>query len=467
MQPTPILQFQQAARGSPIAWAGLIAMLGSVYLVARLVTWSGIAVALRPWRRSQGSSWIERARADWPGRRLGRLAPVFIMLPMTFAVARDGRRIDLLPAVATNLLVAAAALLGALQASIAWGRRVNPSWTCTPRPGRGAWILSLSWVAPLAALVAILFSLSGPAWDARAWALLAVGTIAVGTYTGWGWLRVMRWTGVIRPADDRFRGIAVRAAERAGIRLRSVEQVALAMANAFAFVHDRGIAVSDTALAVLDDDELGAVCAHEMAHLGEPGWVRAIRLSFGFLLGLYLSACCLIRPMIGSLPLSVVWLFILGAPLVFLLARSLFLRLAHRMEIRADAQAGPAEETPGAYARALVKMYEMNLVPVVLGMKRQTHPELYDRLVALGAGPEYPWPSAPPRGPWRAGFLALVLGTIAGWYFVTDVVARRLPRAVFGPGFAALWTTGAVGGTLEEILATYVDVEDRDDMKAE
>src|SRR4029077_18889578 len=50
-----------------------------------------------------------------------------------------------------------------------------------------------------------------------------------------------------------------------------------------------------------------------------------------------------------------------------------------------------------AYARALEHLYRLNLLPVVSGLKCQTHPDLYDRLVSCGVQPEYPRPPAPSR----------------------------------------------------------------------
>ena len=55
----------------------------------------------------------------------------------------------------------------------------------------------------------------------------------------------------------------------AGLGPRAVEQVALPMANALAFTLERKLGVTDAVLAVLDDDQLSAVCARA-AHLGEP-----------------------------------------------------------------------------------------------------------------------------------------------------------------------------------------------------
>ena len=452
MEPDPINHLRELASASPFAWAGLAAMLASAYLVARLIAWLGIYVALRPWRLSAVESWVERARLAWPARRLGRIAPLIIAFLLLIALKRDGRRVDLIPAIATNFLIVVAALIGGLQGAINWERRLNPAWAITPRPARGAWVFWLAMVGPLLVLGFALFALAPARWDARAWALLAVGTVAVGVYMGWGWRRLMRWNGILRPAGDRFREIATRSAEQTGIELRSIEQAALPMANAFAFVHDQGIGVTDSALAILDDAELGAVCAHELAHLGEPVWVRATRLSFGFFWGLLVASLGLFQPMVESLDPQAV-LFIVSFGLAGLLvANGAFLRLAHRLEVRADAQARPAEEARGAYGRALAKIYEMNLVPVVMGAKRRTHPELYDRLVAAGVNPDYPRPAAPPRVPWWAGLLALILSSIVGGFVVSDLVARRFVRGVLAPESAALWTTGAVGGSYDEFL---------------
>ncbi len=277
----PVLHHEYA-RSDPWAWAGLAAIVASAYLVARLVTWLAMFVALWQWRRSADTSWVERARLAWAARRLGGFAWLIIAFAVMFAVGRGG---DLIPVGVLHFLIATASLLGGVQAAIGWGRRLNPAWAMTPRPARGAWAFSLAWLGPMACIGFTLFALSPDRWETRSWVLHACGAVAVGGYMAWGWLRLMRWTGVIRPAGDRFRAIALAAAERAGIALRSIEQAALPMANAFAFVHDRGIGVTDAALEVLDDDELSVICAHEMAHLGEPGWVRVLRLSFGVLLG--------------------------------------------------------------------------------------------------------------------------------------------------------------------------------------
>jgi hypothetical protein len=68
------------------------------------------------------------------------------------------------------------------------------------------------------------------------------------------------------------------------------------------------------------------------------------------------------------------------------------------MEVRADRLGREHEgEIQGTYARALEKMYEANLLPVVMRGKGPIHPHLYDRLTAAGAPPPYPRPKPPRR----------------------------------------------------------------------
>jgi hypothetical protein len=85
------------------------------------------------------------------------------------------------------------------------------------------------------------------------------------------------------------------------------------------------------------------------------------------------------------------------------------------MEERSDRLAQSLEgESAVAYARALEKLYAANLLPVVVRGKRQVHPHLYDRLVAVGVPPAYPRP-APPRGVVLAMLPSLLLMVVCLW----------------------------------------------------
>ncbi len=467
MEPDPIAAFREIARTSPYAWGGLVAILASVYLLARAVTWLGIWVALQPWRRFRGDAWTEKARLAWSGRRLGRVSVFIVVISLLIAAGRDGSRVDLITPALTNLLVVVAALAGLTQARLAWGRRSNPSWALTPRAAQGACFLSLSLVAPLILVEFVLFRLMPDRWNSRAIAVIAGGTLAVGAYIGWGSSFLKRRLGIIRPAADRLRTIVARVAERFDYRPRAIEQVALPMANAFAFVLTGRIGVTDAALAILDDDELAAVCVHELTHLAEPLRVRAMRLSFGFLLGFVLTIPWAVRPMIREgLEPDIAWPVLVFGPLLAVIASTLYLksynRLVRRMEVLADARVHQFEAAPGTYARALEKIYEANLVPVVLGGKRQTHPELYDRMVSAGAPPSYPRPAAPPRGPYFLGLLVVIVGMILGSVGL-GLIARRIPCDMLDPQSAALWTSGALGGTFYETCTLGKTCHERGD----
>lgn len=149
MEPDPIAFVGQVARASPYAWVGLATMPAAVYCLAWMVTWLGMWVALHPWRQYRGDSWHEAARMAWPGRRLGRLSLLVVMIPLLTVVGRDGWRVEILPPIVTNLLAFAGAWFGQIQAGISLGRKLNPAWALTPRPARGAWALSLSTVGPI------------------------------------------------------------------------------------------------------------------------------------------------------------------------------------------------------------------------------------------------------------------------------------------------------------------------------
>lgn len=140
---------------------------------------------------------------------------------------------------------------------------------------------------------------------------------------------------------------------------------------------------------------------HELSHLGESVWVGLARLAATFWV-LLLAGWVPLERMLGVQG----FLFLVAASLV---GASMVMRLARRMEKRAD-QAGVLHERhSGDYARALERLHEVNLVPVVIGGRNRSHPELYERMAAAGNVPGYPRPAAPSRiVPWLAIFLPFI-----------------------------------------------------------
>jgi hypothetical protein len=124
------------------------------------------------------------------------------------------------------------------------------------------------------------------------------------------------------------------------------------------------------------------------------------------------------------------------------------------MEVRADALARGFETAPGSYARALEKIYAANLVPVVLGSKTKSHPELYDRMTAAGVAPEYSRPQAPSKRPFFVGLIVMLIA----WFILAaalkgavNVIADR----ALGPEAAALFKIGAQGASAAEIYLLW------------
>jgi hypothetical protein len=95
------------------------------------------------------------------------------------------------------------------------------------------------------------------------------------------------------------------------------------------------------------------------------------------------------------------------------LAPYLYRKVSHRLEERADQMARLNEPDPGAYARALARMHEDNLLPAVHAKSRETHPDLYDRLIAAGFTPDYPRPVAPKAMAWHGQLFAGGMGLLA------------------------------------------------------
>ena len=129
--------------GDPAVWTALVAILGSIYLIARAVTWMAMSMALIPWKRAAKMHWSERARRAWPARRLGRLSLFLVVIPLVFAAGRDGRRIALFPEAVTLFLLVIAASAGVLHNRIRFERRLCPAMALTPRAERAAWISNL------------------------------------------------------------------------------------------------------------------------------------------------------------------------------------------------------------------------------------------------------------------------------------------------------------------------------------
>ncbi|MHB1560645.1 MAG: M48 family metalloprotease, partial [Isosphaeraceae bacterium] len=410
----------------PFAWAGLFALVAAVYLVARLAAWLGLSVAFAGWSRCRDGHWTDRARLAWPGRRLAGIT-LFLVPPLVLvafisaaiflpALSREVPFGDLVTPKAAALLVLSAGFLGVMQARSAWERRVNPATALTPRLRLATFVLG---GLTLAFWVWVVYSLLARVLIHRGdleFAFIAGGLLLIVAYRLGGGMIVLRMTGMLRPVPERLGTIVAATARRMGVRTPPVEVLAIPMGTALAAPLWGGrIIVTDAAQAVLGDEELSAICAHELCHLSEPRRVVVARVLY-HLVGILQLAVLLLAISLMDRVLEIETGLVLGIGAEFVLigALVLYTRLHRRMEIRADAMAHQYEGDPGTYARALEKLHEVGALPAAIVARPGAYPDLHDRLMAAGVCPDYPRPGPPPRAPFYLGLLALTIGSVAG-----------------------------------------------------
>jgi len=369
----------QAARQLLPAWAviavwslgpalGLIGFVATRWGMGRLI------------RQLPSQPWPERARLVYPARVLGRVGGLYACLAGAFAATYswDAGSLPMLRAPLTLGCVYA----GPLAAGLLFEARLRK---LAMRTLLRSWAAGALAIFPFAHALVLLRIATVPLTGRCAWIAALVG-FGVCSWLGFGGgLAVARWLGLARPASARVQAVVQRASQRLGVRCRSVWELDWAACNAFALPQSRKVVFSRGALA-LQDDELEAIAAHELGHLAEPLRIKLVRP-----LSVMLAAAAgfSVPPLPGVSATSV------AVFLVLLLGFALVARRARRQgEQYADSR---AKDQAGVYARALTRMYEIGLVPLVLP-RPGMHGHLYDRLVAAGQTPLGPRP-APARMP--------------------------------------------------------------------
>ena len=221
-------------------------------------------------------------------------------------------------------------------------------------------------------------------------ALVALLYLLVHLAIQWGlFLRYLRWVKFARPASNHLAQLVADASAKMGISPKATWQLSGPYAAAFAFPTTRELVFSDRLLEVCTDEEVFSVCCHELAHLSESKAVLAGRLlgSLAIFPLIFIVPCIHYFDWPGMI-----------IPYLALFIISRFARwLSQRMEKRADQMAMDRQANEGVYARALEKLYRESQIPAVNVNSRQTHPHLYDRMLAAGISPDYPRPSKPKR----------------------------------------------------------------------
>lgn len=389
------------------AIAALLALAGS---------YAGSAIVMRPVRALDPKApWPERARWAYAPRLFTASNAV---LPASIAggIALGARAsVSEVGGSGVFLLVALAAAIPSFYMRLKLEREIRGFRIPAGRWLRGGVVLTLLTLPHL--LVALATNLAMPnELGPRAYATLAVSAALMFFLMRGGTLDVAQLLGVARRASPRLAAIVLRMSAKAGVAPSAVFELACPWANAYAYPLSGRLAFTDDALSALSDDEIAAVCAHELGHLIEPKHVTATRLIGAFTFALPVA---LARPLVASGGPRFFFYAVLAAYVAAVVVRVFFVRLYRRMETTADKHAHHHEGDAGTYARALTRIHEVNVMPVVMPNARGIHPNLYDRVAAAGAPMDSPRPGPPPRA--RA-FLALavslgimLVGIIVAW----------------------------------------------------
>lgn len=393
----------EAARGILpwwVSWGSVVAVVFASFTMAGLGGWAATRIAL--WKASamRDQPWTERARFAFAARRASLVGYGAVALVACLTATLYGGPLS----VCSHVTLAMVALAVALGTGVSWTRVVSQAVRDRPRSLRqslGDWaVIGVFYLSPIA--VTLAFGAWAPrAFGVRALLATALAALSIAILLFGGALALARLLGLARPANVRLVRIAASACERAGVPLRSVYELRWTTANAFAMPLVGAMAFTTGAVEQMSDEELEAIALHEAGHLGESRGEVAGRVARA----LAVSLIVLIGPLMHSFEA-------LGAVFALLLFLSLGVaagRASRRLEESADGVAAAADAP--LYARALAKLYEVNLMPAV-GRRATTHPFLYDRLLAAGVQPEFPRPEQPSMARVQCALGASVLAAV-------------------------------------------------------
>lgn len=357
-------------------------------------------LSLIPFRRARNEHWTERGRKLYPAR-LAAMSGVWLV-PVDLVLAQ---RLFWPGETPHWLLSAFAGWLGAMAGTYFFDREVFP-WIARRdwlREVITGWGLRFAWLFLFFGIMAVM-----P--PQVSWRTLVLGAILIGAFTFWllgGLVWSCKKIGLLQPPPERLSHIVADVSGRMNVPVRGVWMLRSSAAQALALPYTGDLLFTRRLLDICPDNEIAAICAHELGHLCESKFARAGRLLAGFI---YLP-WAFVRPLrhaVGDwaflILFAVSWAF-----LIFTRKHS------RRLETRADTMAREQEQDAGTYARALSRIYEANLMPAVMPKKkRRTHPDLYDRLVAVGAQPEYPRPEPAKATSYAVLFYCVAFGLLIG-----------------------------------------------------
>lgn len=363
------------------------------FLASAVLTGSAAWIDLWPWRRSEGRHWTERARKLHPARGALLINLVLIPAVVTLALHCWGPG-DWL------VLNAVLAYAGAVTALYPTERALHPGLTpqLFARLAFGSAVIrSLRWVTLAAATLCMPSRFTTVAW------MLALGYVGFELAMRLGGnMHILVALGLLKPASERLERLVAETSAELGVPVTRARVLVHLDANALAAVASREIWVTSRLLEVAPDDEIKAVCAHELGHLKESRSDIAIRI----VRSLIPVPIVLVQPLGVSFGAeSVLAMFALMAICWVGLQK-----WARSKERSADKTAVEYRHDDQVFARALERLHRVNMVPAAFkGQAMLSHPCLYDRLLAANVTPDYPRPAPPPSGGWTSTAIAALL----------------------------------------------------------
>lgn len=373
-------------------------MLGYYGVLAAGIAFVTNWLALMPWRRVRGQHWTEQARLYFPVKAAA--ATNFWAIPGTLTTASLlFWREDSPP----WFLIFFVSAIGTIAGTFPMDREVWPRISSREliRQAMATWVLRFSiWLVFLGAVALMPEQFN--------WTVLILCSAVVALCLFWnqsGWLRCGRMLGIFAPAPDRLQKIVDETSARMNVPVRHTWLMRSPVAQAYALPQNRSLLFSERLLEILSDEELAAVCAHELGHLNESPKEFYQRY---IMYWLYLP-WLIFKPLVHWIGMPGFFLLLANTMAVPFLYRS----IAHRLEKRADEIAKSNELNEGAYARALLRLHEDSLLPAVVARQHGTHPHLYDRLIAAGLTPDFPRPAAAAGTAWNGSLFSILVGGLA------------------------------------------------------
>lgn len=362
---------------------------------AAALTWVCDTLELIPWRRAKAAHWSERARRI----HAARVGAVITESAIPFLALVIGLHLgigDRWPVLVVS------AYLGSLAGRWPLSRALVPDLTLRKWLRLTAVHLvqrSINWGLFAAAVY----------WMPAAWNVYAavVGAAYLGLrlWLSFGaGLRLLRLFGILVPASPQLRRLVDEAVREMSLSSpAAIWELRTPQANAYALMTTRELIFTSAFVQGAPDDELRAIGRHELAHLAESRWMIASRI----------VGDLVFAPLIFTRPVLATWG---GAGLAALTAGCGVLWILRPILAQAlDRRDRVPVPDATAYARGLERIHRINLMPAVMsGNRLNTHPNLYDRMLAANVTPDFPRPAPASGQPLSANLIvaAITLGVI-------------------------------------------------------